>query len=109
MRRPVIDRRSARSSLSRRPEPSLFAAPGRSATGPVGQTVTPWRTEDTPQMVVTMRHGQQGAIGDASGFTPVVYADAGPIASSSCAANRVATVRSAVVPGFRPAAFRLAS
>src|SRR5262249_49770837 len=32
--------------------------------------VTPWRTEDTRQMVVTTCHGQQGAIGVAACTTP---------------------------------------
>ena len=56
-----------RSPLSRRTELSLFAAPDRNAVGPVDQTASPWRTEDTHQMVGTTRFRQQGPFSGISG------------------------------------------
>src|SRR6185503_13966802 len=49
-----------RSPLSRRTELSLFAASDRNTVGPVDQTASPWRTEDTHRMVGTTRFHQQG-------------------------------------------------
>ena len=38
----------------------MFAAPDRNTVGPVDQTASPWRTEDTQRMVGTTRFRQQG-------------------------------------------------
>src|SRR5882724_4737650 len=67
-----------RSPLSRRTELSLFAAPDRNTVGPVDQTASPWRTEDTHRMVGTTRFRQQGPFSPTIGRSTRDRSEAGP-------------------------------